>query len=301
MFSQSLCSPLLPVQIGTQSGQARERKQSFASEHETAFSEAASRAQLVCAGLAHNCDQLVSIWDWRLRGRTSQGADTATCKRLHRTGAQGPRCLGCRADLPWGRERKGGTGGYGAFFPNPLGAATFGSSINPGGAAGSSLLALELSGDVEHLLCLEHFARCFTLSGGSLKKEVGWWPRPYIVLKNDKVEKVTGGESSKRPVGDSLPQASPGSSCWRSLQVRAERRCIDAHKLMNAKFTRCPSFSSLPFYISSPGCDSPDPACKGLLVPGPSPMLPMAVPVYVHRHGGRGPWAPSGLRLQRAQ
>ena len=42
-----LCSPLLPIQIGTRSRHALERKWLFASEHETAFSEAASRAQLV--------------------------------------------------------------------------------------------------------------------------------------------------------------------------------------------------------------------------------------------------------------
>lgn len=88
---------------------------------------------------------------------------------------------------------------YNAFFANLRGVATFRSSVNPLGAVGSSLQVLEPSGNAEHLLCLKRFARCFTLWysaggrwGGRLEREVGWLPRPYIVLKNDKVEKVTG-------------------------------------------------------------------------------------------------------------
>ena len=97
----------------------------------------------MCAGLAHNCNQLVSIWGWRFRGRTShavsQGEDThiPALERRHGAGARGPGRLGCRVDFPGGRERKEGTGVYRAFFANLLGAAAFGNSINPVGAVGS--------------------------------------------------------------------------------------------------------------------------------------------------------------------
>lgn len=94
-------------------------------------------------------------------------------------------------------------GVHNAFFVNLGGAATLGSSRNPRGARGSSPRVLEPSDNVEHLLCLKHFARCFTLCflqeaggvGGWRKKQAGCQALK-IVLKNDKLKlkKSQGGE-----------------------------------------------------------------------------------------------------------
>lgn len=95
--------------------------------------------------------------------------------------------------LPGGRERKEGRGLYKCTLSNSRGAATFGSLITPLRTVGNDLLVLEPSYNVEHQLCMKHFARCFTLWfsiegrwDGMLEKEVGCLPRLYIVLKNDK-------------------------------------------------------------------------------------------------------------------
>lgn len=94
--------------------------------------------------------------------------------------------------LPGGRERKEEKGLYKCTSLKFQGSSYFWTFDNSAGNCGE-LLVLEPSYNVEHQLCMKHFARCFTLWfsvegrwDGMLEKEIGCLPRLYIVLKNDK-------------------------------------------------------------------------------------------------------------------
>lgn len=130
------------------------------------------------AGFAHNCNQLVSIWDSGVKGRVT--GDFKCClpsgKTLTYTHTQHANAasavlaiLAEEMTSQWvGRGRKG-RGGQ-VHSSESQGASTFGSSVNPLGTVRGDLLVLEPSYSVEHLLCTKHFARCFTLC----RRQVGW-------------------------------------------------------------------------------------------------------------------------------
>lgn len=152
------------------------------------------------AGFAHNCNQLVSIWDSGVKGRVT--GDFKCClpsgKTLTYTHTQHANAasavlaiLAEEMTSQWvGRGRKG-RGGQ-VHSSESQGASTFGSSVIHWEPSEVTCWSWNHLTVLNTYYVLSILPDALLYAGGRwdgmLDKEAGWMPRPYIALKNDKLK-----------------------------------------------------------------------------------------------------------------